>query len=69
MDDFDPEKIVEQVEPLRKLMETRNRLRDLMAKADSSEGLENLLEQILADQTKLGELQKQLGAGTDDSAE
>jgi len=61
MDDFEPEKVVEQVEPLRKLMETRNKLRDLMAKADNSEQLESLLEQILGDAGKLGELQKQLG--------
>lgn len=62
MDDFEPERIVEQVEPLRRLMETRNRLRDLMAKADNSEQLEGLLEQILADQEKLSQLQEQLGA-------
>lgn len=61
MDDFDPDKVVEQVEPLRKLMETRNRLRDLMAKADGSEQLESLLEKILADQETLGTLQQQLG--------
>lgn len=61
MEDFDPEKVVEQVEPLRKLMETRNRLRDLMAKADSSEELESLLEQILGDQEKLNQLSAQLG--------
>lgn len=63
MDDFEPEKIVEQVEPLRRLMETRNRLRDLMAKADGSEQLESLLEKILADQTTLGSLQQELGIG------
>ncbi len=61
MEDFEPEKIVEQVEPLRKLMETRNQLRDLMAKADGSEELESLLEQILNDEGKLSELQAQLG--------
>lgn len=67
MDDFEPEKVVEQVEPLRKLMETRNRLRDLMAKADSSEELETLLELILGDQEKLSQLSAQLG--TDKPAE
>ena len=61
MEDFEPEKVVEQVEPLRKLMETRNRLRDLMAKADGSEQLESLLEKILADQETLSTLQQQLG--------
>jgi type VI secretion system protein ImpB len=50
IDDFDPGKIVGQVEPLRKLMETRNRLRDLMTKIDRSEDLENLLEQVLQSQ-------------------
>ncbi len=69
MDDFEPEKIVEQVEPLRKLMETRNQLRDLMSKADSSEQLESLLEQILGDQAKLSELQAQLGAEKSETEE
>ncbi|MBA2920552.1 type VI secretion system contractile sheath small subunit [Sphingomonas sp. MAH-20] len=63
MEDFEPERIVEQVEPLRRLMETRNQLRDLMAKADGSEQLESLLEQILGDQDKLSQLQAQLGVG------
>ncbi|KQR84076.1 type VI secretion system contractile sheath small subunit [Sphingomonas sp. Leaf343] len=61
MDDFEPEQIVQQVEPLRKLMETRNALRDLMAKADGSEQLEGLLEKILQDNGSLAELQQQLG--------
>lgn len=64
MDDFEPERVVEQVEPLRKLMETRNKLRDLLAKADGSEQLESLLEQILGDQEKLSALHQQL-AGED----
>ncbi len=62
MDDFDPDKIVEQIEPLRKLMETRNQLRDLMAKADGSEQLEGLLEKILRDETQIASLRDQLGA-------
>ena len=47
MADFEPARVVEQVEPLRKLMDTRNKLRDLMTKVDRSEDLENLLEQVL----------------------
>ena len=61
MEDFEPDRIVEQVEPLRNLMERRNQLRDLMAKADGSEELESLLEQILNDESKMGELKSQLG--------
>ena len=47
MDDFEPARIVEQIEPLRKLMETRNKLSDLMSKADRSEDLEDVLERVL----------------------
>jgi type VI secretion system protein ImpB len=54
--------VVEQVEPLRKLMETRNKLRDLMAKADSSEQLESLLEQVLQNDAQLKGLRDELGS-------
>src|SRR4051812_46418922 len=42
MADFEPGRVVDQVEPLRKLLETRNQLRDLMSKVDRSEDLEAL---------------------------
>lgn len=64
MEDFEPEKLVEQIEPLRKLMETRNQLRDLMAKADGSEQLEGLLEKILRDEKQIASLSEQLGSST-----
>ena len=41
MDDFEPAKVVEQVEPLRKLLETRDKLRDLLTKVDRSDDLES----------------------------
>lgn len=47
MQDFEPAAIVKQVEPLEKLMDTRNKLRDLMTKIDRSEELENILERVL----------------------
>ena len=61
MDDFEPGRVVQQVEPLRKLQETRDKLRDLMSKVDRSEDLENLLENVLQNQDQLGELSNQLG--------
>jgi type VI secretion system protein ImpB len=65
MDDFEPARVAEQVEPLRKLMETRNQLRDLLAKADGSERLESLLEKILQDDEKLSHLRSELGRTAD----
>ena len=67
MEDFEPERVVEQVEPLRKLMEARNQLRDLMSKADRSEELENVLEQVLQSSDDLAKLSEELGVGKDDS--
>ncbi len=61
IDDFEPGRVVQQVEPLRKLQETRDKLRDLMSKVDRSEDLENLLENVLQNQEQLGELSSQLG--------
>src|SRR5450432_3663224 len=46
MDDFDPAKIVSQVEPLRKLLEVRNKLRDLQTTVDRSDSLEHILEDV-----------------------
>ncbi|PPC76264.1 type VI secretion protein [Pokkaliibacter plantistimulans] len=60
MADFEPAAVVRQVEPLRKLMETRNKLRDLMTKVDRSEDLENILENVLNNTDELGRLADQL---------
>ncbi len=68
LEDFEPGRVVDQIEPLRKLMETRNKLRDLMTKADGSEKLESLLEQVLQDSEKLSGLTKELGL-TDENKE
>ncbi len=63
MEDFEPGRIVQRVEPLRRLMETRTKLRDLMTKADSSEQLETLLEQVLQDSGQMKALHAELGRG------
>lgn len=69
IEDFEPEKIVDQVEPLRKLKDARNKLRDLMSKADRSEDLEELLEQVLQNTEQLEELSKSLGGGEGEEPE
>lgn len=65
MEDFEPQNIVEKVDPLKKLMETRNKLRDLLTKADRSEDLENLLEEVLSSTDALASLQGELGTEDD----
>jgi type VI secretion system protein ImpB len=63
IDDFDPIRVVEQVPALKALLETRNKLRDLLSKVDRSEELENLLEQVLKNETELKTLSSELGLG------
>ena len=60
MDDFEPARIVEQVEPLKRLQETREKLRELLSKADRSDDLEQLLEDILKDKDALQRLSDEI---------
>ena len=56
--DFEPDQLVQQVEPLRKLVELRQNLSDLLAKTDGNDKLGDLLQTVLQstdDQKKLGQ--------------
>ncbi len=71
IEDFEPANVVQQVEPLRKLLETRNKLRDLMTKVDVSEEMESLLEQVLQNSDELEKLNAELGlpeSGSEDDS-
>lgn len=70
IEDFEPAKIVEQVEPLRKLLDTRNRLRELMSAVDRADGLEGELEKLLQSDEQLKALAGELGVdGTGSASE
>jgi type VI secretion system protein ImpB len=61
LEDFEPDSVVQQVEPLRQLQETREKLRDLLTKVDRSEDLEAVLERVLKNTDDLKKLQADLG--------
>jgi len=61
MADFEPGRIAEQVPALKKLLDTRNLLRDLMTKVDRSDELEKILERVLQNESDLKALSSQLG--------
>ena len=56
MEDFRPEAVVHQVEPLRKLLEARTKLSDLRNKLAGNEKLEDILAEVLSNTEKLGQL-------------
>ena len=49
MEDFSPERIAAKVEPLRKLLEARTQLSNLLTYMDGRAQAENLIEQLLGD--------------------
>jgi type VI secretion system protein ImpB len=61
LEDFEPGRIVDQVPALKALLDTRNKLRDLLSKADRSEDLESLLDRILQNDQQLKSLSSALG--------
>ncbi|MCK5335759.1 MAG: type VI secretion system contractile sheath small subunit [Gammaproteobacteria bacterium] len=69
MEDFEPHKVVDQVPALKNLLETRNKLRDLLTKADRSEELENILEDVLSNTEALQSLSDELGVGSEEDKE
>lgn len=66
IDDFDPGNIAAQVPAMKKLLDTRNKLRDLLTKIDRSEDLEAVLEKVLQNTEDIKKLSGELGLGGDD---
>jgi len=61
IEDFEPDRVVQQVEPLRKLVEAREKLSDLRSKMDGNEKLESMLEDIISSSDKQKQLSDALG--------
>lgn len=61
MKDFQPESLVEQIEPLKQLVVVRNQLKELLSKADRSRDLERLLKEILQSADAIESLADELG--------
>ena len=61
MDDFTPAAVVNQVPMLKKLLESRDKLRDLLNATDLSENLEKRLEEILSDTDTVRRLAAEMG--------
>jgi type VI secretion system protein ImpB len=59
IDDFSPENLVQQVAPLKKLFEARNRLSDLLTKLDGNDELDGALQNIAADPDSLKKIKSE----------
>lgn len=61
MDDFHPERVAEQIGPMRKLVEARKRLSELLNKLDGNDKLDELLQEVISSTDSLEKLGKEAG--------
>ena len=61
MDDFSPDRVAQQVEPLRKLMELRQSLADLRGSLQGNDKLDEILQSTLSDEERMKKLREELG--------
>ncbi len=61
IEDFEPDNVARQVEPLRKLVEARRKLSDLRSKMDGNDKLETMLNDVISNADKQKELSDALG--------
>jgi type VI secretion system protein ImpB len=68
LDDFRPENVAKQVQPLNDLLEIRNQLKDLLGRTEGNDRLEELLGAILENQEVRDKLKSTWGAGAEESS-
>jgi type VI secretion system protein ImpB len=66
LDDFHPERVAQQVEPLKKLVDARSKLSDLLNKLDGNDKLDSILQKVISDTEALQKLGTEAGSGKTD---
>ncbi len=61
IDDFHPEQVANQITPVRKLVEVRRRLSDLLNKLDGNDKLDELLQEVVSSTESIEKLGKEVG--------
>lgn len=67
IEDFEPEQVVNQIDPLRKLADARKKLSDLLAKMDGNDRLVELMDEIIKNTGALEKMKQETGSGSSDS--
>jgi type VI secretion system protein ImpB len=65
LSDFDPDAVAGQIEPLKKLLELRGKLADLRGNLQSSQTLDDVLQEVINNSQKMQQLKQE--SGTDAS--
>lgn len=64
LDDFDPDRVAQQVPALKKLLELRQELADLRGKLQGNEALDEIIQSTLGDEAKRDKLKEELASET-----
>ena len=67
LDDFNPDRVAQQVDPIRKLLELRQQLADLRGSLQGNEKLDEILQETISDADRLSRLKSELGSGGEES--
>ncbi len=62
IEDFEPEKVARQVNPLRELLELRTKLSDLRGTLQGNEKLEKLLQDVLGNSEKMQQIKDEMNS-------
>jgi type VI secretion system protein ImpB len=65
LEDFHPEKVAKQIDPLRKLVEAREKLSGLLNKLDGNDKLDELLQEVISSTDSLEKLGRETGVKKD----
>jgi len=65
LEDFHPEKVAKQIDPLRKLVEAREKLSGLLNKLDGNDKLDELLQDVISSTDSLEKLGREAGVKKD----
>ena len=69
IDDFHPERVAEQITPVRKLVDARKRLSDLLNKLDGNDKLDELLQDVISSTDSLEKLGAEVGVKKSEGGE
>lgn len=66
LDDFDPDKVAQQIPALRKLLELRQELSDVRGSLQGNDKLEEILQATVHDEDKLAKIRDEIGSGDEE---
>lgn len=62
IEDFHPERVVQQISPLQKLLDARQKLSELLNRLDGNDKLDELLQGVIANTESLQQIGREVGA-------